>query len=85
MGMVWQLTCPDALVYSALSRLRECVTYWRTTSPCPSSPAQISAEFYLELMSSDKKRTGKNTIYSAESPRRAVLTGDVPPDLLRET
>ena len=49
-------------------------------------PAQISAEDYLELMSSDKKaEQGKIRFILLKALGSAVLTGDVPPDLLRET
>ena len=49
-------------------------------------PAQISTETYLELMSSDKKaEQGRIRFILLEAPGRAVLTGEVPPDLLKET
>ena len=49
-------------------------------------PAQISVEDYLELMSSDKKaEQGKIRFILLEALGRAVLTGEVPPDLLKET
>ena len=49
-------------------------------------PAQISAEDYLELMSSDKKaEQGEIRFILLKALGSAVLTGDVPPDLLRET
>ena len=49
-------------------------------------PAQISAEDYLELMSSDKKaEQGKIRFILLEALGSAVLTGEVPPDLLKET
>ena len=49
-------------------------------------PAQISTETYLELMSSDKKaEQGRIRFILLEALGRAVLTGEVPPDLLKET
>lgn len=49
-------------------------------------PAQISTETYLELMSSDKKaEQGRIRFILLEAPGRAVLTGEVPPELLKET
>ncbi len=49
-------------------------------------PAQISVEDYLELMSSDKKaEQGKIRFILLEAIGSAVLTGEVPPDLLKET
>ena len=49
-------------------------------------PAQISTETYLELMSSDKKaEQGRIRFILLEAPGRAVLTGEVPPDVLKET
>ena len=49
-------------------------------------PAQISTEDYMELMSSDKKaEQGKIRFILLKALGSAVLTGDVPPDLLRET
>ena len=49
-------------------------------------PAQISTETYLELMSSDKKAEhGRIRFILLEALGRAVLTGEVPPDLLKET
>ena len=49
-------------------------------------PAQISTETYLELMSSDKKaEQGRIRFILLEAPGRAVLMGEVPPDLLKET
>jgi 3-dehydroquinate synthase len=49
-------------------------------------PAQISAEDYLELMSSDKKaEQGKIRFILLEALGSAVLTGEVPLELLTET
>lgn len=49
-------------------------------------PAKISAEDYLELMSSDKKaEQGEIRFILLKALGSAVLTGDVPPDLLMET
>ena len=49
-------------------------------------PAQISTETYLELMSSDKKaEQGRIRFILLEAPGRAVLAGEVPPELLKET
>ena len=49
-------------------------------------PAQISAEDYLDLMSSDKKaEQGKIRFILLKALGHAVLRGDVPLELLRET
>ena len=49
-------------------------------------PAQIRAEDYLNLMSSDKKAEQGNVRFILlKSLGTAVIRGDVPPDLLKET
>ena len=49
-------------------------------------PAQIRAEDYLNLMSSDKKAEQGNVRFILlKSLGTAVIRGDVPPNLLKET